>query len=82
MEDVFSVELDYNAMKLTASEDVPVIKAIEVLNLQKKDDETVVNATTIEISTEYLKFYSESEFHESDILSCRLIFPKDYGILH
>ncbi len=79
MEDVFSVELDYNAMRLTASEDMPVINAIEVLNIKKEDSVVVVK--TIAISTEYIKFYSETPFVQDENFSCELILPKDYGII-
>ena len=80
MEDVFSVELDYNAMRLTAKENIPGIKAIEVLNIKRGDDIIVVK--TIEISTEYIKFYSEPEFKQDETCSCELNLPKDYGIIN
>ena len=33
LEDEFSVELDYNAMKLTPTEEIPMVEAVEVMNV-------------------------------------------------
>ena len=33
LEDEFSVELDYNAMKLTPTEDIPMVEAVEAMNI-------------------------------------------------
>ena len=33
LEDEFSVELDYNAMKLTPNDEIPVVDAVETLNI-------------------------------------------------
>lgn len=80
LEEEFSVELDYNAMRFTASEDMPSIKAIEILNIKSGESSTV--AKTIEITAESLKFYSETEFVQDAICSCELILPEDYGIIN
>lgn len=79
LEDEFSVELDYNAMKLTSSEETPVINAVEKMNISANEKTYRVN--TFEISTEYLKFYCDCEFHLEDTFECELILPKDYGII-
>lgn len=79
LEDDFTVELDYNAMKLTPGEELPVIDAIEKVVI-KKGEETIV-AKTIEISTENLKFYSEKTFEQDESFNCELILPKDYGTI-
>lgn len=79
LEDNFSVELDNNAIKLTPSEEIPVINAVEVLNITTEEKAHKVN--TFEISTEFLKFYSEYEFHLEDTFECELILPKNYGII-
>jgi len=80
LEDEFSVELDYNAMKLTPGEEIPMIEAIETLNITK--DERFYKVKTFEISTEYLKFSCDCEFNEEDVFDCELILPKNYGIIH
>lgn len=80
LEDDFSVELDYNAMKLTPNEDIPVVNAVETLNITM-DDERFFKVNTFEISTEYLKFYCDYEFQLNDSFNCELILPKNYGII-
>lgn len=80
LEDDFSVELDYNAMKLTPSEEMPVVNAVETLNITM-DDERMFKVNTFEIATEYLKFYSDYEFQLNDSFNCELILPKNYGII-
>lgn len=79
LEDDFSVELDYNAMKLTPGEEIPRIEAIEKINIKRKEDEFTAN--TIEISTESLKFYSDKKFELEDTFNCELILPHDYGTI-
>lgn len=79
LEENFSVELDCNAIKLTPSEEIPVINAVEVLNITTEENTHKVN--TFEISTEFLKFYSDYEFHLEDTFECELILPKNYGII-
>ncbi len=80
LEDEFSVELDYNALKLTPGEELPVIEAMETLNIVK--DEKTFKVSTFEISTSYLKFTCDYDFKEEDSFECELILPKDYGIIH
>ena len=80
LEDEFSVELDYNAMKLTPNEKIPVVNAVETLNITM-DDEKVFRVNTFEISTEYIKFYSDYEFQLNDSFNCELILPRNYGII-
>lgn len=79
MEDEFSVELDYNAIKLTAAEEIPVIKAVETLNIKHGENEYV--AKTFEITTEYMKFYSDKKFQENDVLDCSLVLPQNCGTI-
>lgn len=79
LEDDFSVELDYNAIKLTPNEEIPVINAVETLNISR--DDKVFSVNTFEISTEFLKFYCDCEFQLEDIFECELILPKNYGII-
>ena len=79
LEEEFSVELDYNAMKLTPGDEIPCIEAIENINIKRKDEE--FTAKTIEISTESLKFYSDKDFQLEDTFNCELILPSDYGTI-
>lgn len=72
----FIIELDYNAMKFTSGEDIPVINSVVGIDIFYKD--TVIKAKTFEISTEYLKFYCDFKFSVDDSFKCRLILPKDY----
>lgn len=79
LEDDFLVELDYNAMKLTPGEEIPVIQAIEELYI--KNDFYSTTVKTFEISTEYLKFYSDRKCTVNETFDCELILPKDYGTI-
>ena len=79
LEENFSVELDYNAMKLTPGKDIPFINAIELMNLKSKDETLTVK--TFEISTEYIKFYSDKVLIVGDVFDCELLLPKDYGTI-
>ena len=79
LEEVFSVEMDYNAMKFTPDEEIPVIEAIEKLRIKKKDEIFIVN--TIEISTEYITCTSNNPLQLEENLDCELLLPQDYGII-
>ena len=79
LEEEFSVELDYNAMQFTPGEKLPVLKALELVTMTKGEDTRTVK--TFEISTEYLKFFSENNFKLNEIYECELNLPKNYGII-
>lgn len=79
LEDTFTIELDYNSLKLTPNEKIPVISAIEQLEVVK--DENISAYRTFEVSTEYLKFYCDKTFNLNDELDFKLILPNDYGII-
>lgn len=79
LEDEFSVELDYNAVRLTPNDELPVIGAVETLQLSK--GENVYKVKTFEISTEYLKFYSDRSFDIDSDFDCILFLPKNYGTI-
>ena len=77
LEEEFSVELDYNAMKLTPTEEIPFINDILPINLKQDNEE--IQLKTFEISTEYIKFYSNDTLEVNQTFDCELILPKDYG---
>ena len=75
----FEIELDYNSLKLTPGEELPVIKAMETLKIMM--DDTVYKTQTFEISTEYIKFYCDKELKVDDNFDCQLILSEDYGTI-
>ena len=79
LEDEFSIEFDEDALKLTEGEEIPVISDILPLKIKKGDFECTVK--TFEISTEYLKFYSNKPFEVEESFDCSLILAKDYGTI-
>ena len=79
LEDEFSVELDYNAMKLTPTEEIPMVEAVEVMNVIF--GEQVFRVNTFEIATKYVKFYSDYSFEVGDEIECGLILPEKCGII-
>ena len=79
LEDEFSVELDYNAMKLTPTEEIPMVEAVEVMNVIFGDQ--VFRVNTFEIATKYVKFYSDYSFEVGNEIECGLILPEKCGII-
>lgn len=77
LEENFSIELDYNSIKLTPGEDLPVISAMENIDIIKNFEK--INLKTFEISTEYIKFYSDNNFNLEESIDCILKLPKSYG---
>lgn len=75
----FAIEFDANALRLTVSSEIPVIASMEKLRLYDKDWSYI--AKTFEISTEYVKFYSDKDFNVDDTFNCELILPDEYGII-
>ena len=80
LEEHFLIELDYNAMKFTPGEDIPVVSAIEKVNIKRGNDLFIAN--TLEIATDVLKIYCSSPLEIDDTLDCELILPDDYGIIN
>ena len=80
MEESFSIEMDYNSLKLTPGEEIPLINAVE--NLEIINNEEQYRFKTFEISTEFVKFYSDKKFSIDDVVEGALILPKDYGIIN
>ena len=73
------IEFDVNALKLTPSSEMPVIDSIENLKIIRKDGE--INTQTFEISTEYIKFYSDIKLEIDESFDCELLLPKEYGVI-
>lgn len=78
LEDSFTIELDYNSLRLTPGNEMPVIKAIEVMEVY---NEIVSRYKTFEIATDYVKFYSDKKFELEEEFEGAVILPKDYGII-
>ena len=80
LEDEFVIEFDYNAIKLTAGEDIPVVAAVEPIFIQKDNDN--ISTKTLHLSTEYIKFASSKyKFSINDVIDATLNLPEDYGII-
>lgn len=79
LEDEFSVELDYNAMKLTPTEEIPMVEAVNAMNVTF--GEQVFRVNTFEIATKYVKFYSDYSFEVGNEIECGLILPEKCGII-
>ena len=80
LEDNFCIEMDYNAMKLTPSEEMPVVDAMETM-LIRVGEENETSVKTFELATEHVKFYSDNKLNIDDSFNCKLILPKDYGTI-
>ena len=79
LEDAFSIELDYNSLKLTPGNDIPVINATENLTIIKNSD--TINLKTFEISTEYIKFYSDKKFNIAENIECSINLSNNYDTI-
>ena len=80
LEDNFCIEMDYNAMKLTPSEEMPVVDAMEPMVI-RAGEENETSVKTFELATEHVKFYSDNKLNIDDSFNCELILPKDYGTI-
>ena len=76
----FEIELDYNSLKLTPGPELPVIQSIE--NIKITIGEETFTTQTMEISTEYIKFYSNRKFNVNDSFDCELLLSDDYGTIN
>lgn len=79
LEESFTIELDYNSLKLMPCEEVASISAIETVEIISAD--TVLAYKSFEVSTDYIKIYSDKNLQLSEELNCRLVLPRDYGII-
>lgn len=80
LEECFTIELDYNSIKLTQGNELPIIEAIEKIDISV--DSEVYSTKTFEISSEYIKFYLDKPLTIGDFLDCSLKLPKTYGIIN
>lgn len=80
LEETFTIEMDYNSMKLNPGENMPVVNAIEWLNFKLEGE--VYCLKTFALSTEYLKFYCEKKIPLNVSVDASLNLPKDYGIIN
>lgn len=79
LEECFSIEVDYNALKLNPGGETPFISAVEALEVVF--EKSKYKLKTFEISTKGIKFYSDQNFNIGNEIDCKLILPKDYGII-
>lgn len=79
LEDSFSIELDYNSVKLTPSNDLPKANAVEKLDISINNE--TYSTKTFELSMDYIKFNSNKSLHIGNNLDCTLYLPKTYGII-
>ncbi len=77
LEEEFLIEFDYNAIKITPGAELPVVQAIEALELVSEEGAIVTK--TFEISSDYIKFYSDKKFNLEDNLTGTLRLSKNYG---
>ena len=77
LEDTFTIELDYNAVRLNSGSDVPTIKAVDFLEIHLGND--LIKVKTFEISIDFVRFVSNRDFLVGDKFNGILILPKNYG---
>ena len=80
LESAFTIELDYNALRLTPDEETPAIDAIETLKIQREDN-SIVSIKTSNISIDKMVCLSSIPLEIDEKLNCELILPKDYGTI-
>ena len=79
LEDNFTIELDYNAIKLTPDSEIESIDAIETLKLKRDDD--IITVKTSNISVNQIVCISSTELELEQQFDCELILPGDYGTI-
>lgn len=79
LEDTFTIELDYNSIKLTPGEELPIVNAMEIVEIAY--DPEPLRYKSFEITTDYIKLYCDKKIKLDEELTCRLILPDDYGII-
>ena len=79
-DECFAIEFDANALKLTVGDEIPVVAAMEKIRLYTNEWSSL--AKTLEISTDYIKIYSDKVFNTDDSFNCELMLPEEYGIIN
>ena len=79
LEDTFTIEMDYNSMKLNSGDKMLVVNAMEWLDF--KLDGEVFSLKTFALSTEFLNFYCDKQLPLNISVEATLNLPKDYGII-
>lgn len=79
LEDCFTIEMDYNSIRLTSGDKLAVVKAIESIEVTNSNE--TLKLKTFELSTEYIKFYCDKKLTLNEEVECTLKLPKNYGII-
>ena len=79
LEETFTIELDYNSVKITPGTELPVVNSAELLEVEENKQRT--SYKTFELSNEHLKFYSENKFQLNQSIDGALLLPSDYGTI-
>lgn len=79
LEELFTIELDKNSLKIISNEEIPIIDATESLDIIQ--GYSVNRVKTFKISPEFVKFNSDKHYNINDEVDCVLNLPKDYGII-
>ena len=79
LEENFTIELDYNAVKLTPDSEIQSIDAIETLKLKRNDN--IITVKTSDISIDKIVCISSTELEVEQQFDCELILPGDYGTI-
>lgn len=80
LEEAFVIELDYNSIFVTPSEDISYVSSIEKLEIVIPDN-SIIKTKSIEIAADYIKFISNEKLNIDDIIEGVLFLPKEYGII-
>ena len=80
LEEAFVIELDYNSIYVTPSEDITYISSIEKLEVILPNN-SIVKTKSIEIAGDYIKFISNEKLNIDDVIEGVLFLPKEYGII-
>ncbi len=79
LEESFTIEMDYNSIRLTSGDLIPVIKAVELLEIVTSNES--LHVKTFELSTEFVKFACNKSLVLNEEIDGILTLPKDYGII-
>ena len=80
LEETFTIELDYNSMRLKEGSELPVINSLDIMEINSGN--TVNRYKTFELSTDHVKFYSDRTFEIGETFEASIKFPQNYGIIN